>query len=54
MNYFSANVSVEENKVQISALRGQVENNSNVIENIIDLESKGAINEFIKDYFFVI
>ena len=48
MNYSSANLSIEENKVQISALRSQVENNSNIIENIIDLESKGAFNEIVK------
>ena len=50
MNYFSANLSIEDNKVQISALRSQVENNSNIIENSIDLESKGAINEIVKHY----
>ena len=50
INYFSANLSIEDNKVQISALRGQVENNSNIIENSIDLESKGTINEIVKHY----
>ena len=48
MNLFSANLSIEDNKVQISALRSQVENNSNIIENSIDLESKGAINKIVK------
>ena len=50
MNYFSANLSIEDNKVQISALRSQVENNSNIIENSIDLESKGAINEIVNHF----
>ena len=50
MNYFSANLSIEDNKVQISALRSQVENNSNIIENSIDLESKGAINEIMNHF----